>query len=152
MSIKINRTSIMLLVLVVLGLLSACSNAAPAATPPNKPPAPPDRVDVVFFYKGEDCHCQGVVGEHITTTLFFNFSEELNSGKLTFQSLDLDDKENATFASEYGATPVSMFIKIVTADTEYVIAVPEISLVQEDEDALDRLVTARIRQALDGEK
>lgn len=152
MSIEINQTSVILLALMVFGLLSACSNPAPAANLPKEPLGYPDRVDVIFFYKGEDCHCQEAVGEHITSTLFLNFNVELTSGKLTFQSLNLDDKENATIAYKYGATPVSMFINIVRADTEHIIAVPEIVLVQDDDDALDRLVNARITQALNGEK
>jgi hypothetical protein len=152
MPIKINYTSIILLALMMHGLLSACSNPAPAATPPKEPPVPADRVDVIYFYSAEDCACGVVVGNQISSTLFFDFSEDLNSGKLTFQSLDLDDEKNAIIASKYGATSISLFMNIATADAEYVIAVPEISLVKDDEDAVVRLVTARTRQALDGEK
>lgn len=152
MSIKINHTLIILLVLIALGLLSACSNTIPAATSSNESPVPPDRVDVVYFYKEINCHCQGAVGDQITSTIFFNFSEELNNGKLTFQSLDLENEESAIIASKYHATPMSMFMNIVTADTEHIIAVPEISLLKDDEDALDKLVNTRIRQALDGKK
>jgi hypothetical protein len=150
--VKANKICILLLSLLLFGLLSACSSPAPAANPPKEPLGPPDRVDVVYFYKGEDCHCQEVVGENIQATLFVNFNIELTSSKLTFQSLNLDDKENATIAYKYDATPVSLFINIVRADTEHIIAVPEILLVKDDDEALDKLVNARIRQGLDGEE
>jgi hypothetical protein len=147
---KANKIYLLLLSLLALGLLSACSSPTPAANPANEPSIPPDRVDVVYFYKGEDCHCQEVVGENIQATLFVNYNIELTSGKLTFQSLNLDDTENAAIAYKYDATPESLFINIVRADREHIIAVPEIFLVKDDDEALFKLVNTRIQQALDG--
>jgi hypothetical protein len=149
--VKVNKTYLLLLFLLLFGLLPACSNSAPAETP-REPLVPPDRVDVVYFYKGSECHCQEVVGDNINATLFVNFNGEQTSGKLTFQSLNLDDKENAAIAYKYDATPVSLFINIVRADTEHIIAVPQIKLVQDDDEALDKLVNTRIQRALDGEE
>ena len=149
---KTNRSYILLLSLLALGLLYACSSPAPPGNPTQELLSPPYRVDVLYFYKGDDCHCQEVVGDNINATLFINFNGELISGKLTFQSLNLDDQENATIAYKYGAVPVSLFLNIVRADNEYFVPVPEILLVQDDDEALDKLVNTRIRQALDGEK
>jgi len=149
--VKANKIYILLLSLLAFGLLSACSNLVPATTS-KESSDPPDRVDIVYFYKGEDCHCQEVVGDNINANLFINFNGELTSGKLTFQSLNLDDKENATIAYKYGATPVSLFINIVRADNEHFIAVPEILLVKDDDEALDKLVNTRIRGYLEGEE
>jgi hypothetical protein len=150
-SVKANKLYLFLVSLLVLGLLSACSSPAPEANPPKEPLGPPDRVDVVYFYKGEECHCQEVVGDNIEATLFINFNGELTNGKLTFQSINLDNEENAAIAYKYNATPESLFINIVRADTEQIIAVPEILLVKDDDEALFKLVNTRIRQALDGE-
>jgi hypothetical protein len=148
--IKANKSCLLLLCLLALGLLSACSSPTPATTPPKEPLGPPDRVDVVFFYVSETCRCQEVVGESTYATVFFNFSEELANGKLTFQSLDLDDKDNAAIAYKYSATTMSLFLNIVRADTERIIPVPEILLVKDDEEALDKLVNSRIQQSLEG--
>jgi hypothetical protein len=148
--VKFNRTYLLLVSLLALGLLSACSNSAPAVTP-EEPLDPPDRVDLVYFYSSEKCHCQEVVGERIQATLFVNFNGELSGGKLTYQYLNLDDKKNTDIANKYSATPISLFINVVRGETEHIIAVPEIKLVQEDDEALFRLVNTRIQQALDGE-
>ena len=145
---KVNTTHLLLLSLALLVLLSACSNQAPTAEPLN----PPDRVDVLYFYDSDICHCQGVIGDNINATLFVNYNGELTSGKLTYQSLDLADNKNTTIARKYDATPESLFINIVRANDEHFIAVPEITLVKDDDEALDRLVKNRIQQALDGEK
>jgi hypothetical protein len=148
--VKANRTYILLISLLALGLLSACSNSVTATTP-KEPLGPPDRVDLVYFYDSQICHCQGVIGDNINATLFVNFNGELTSGKMTYQSLDLADKANTTITHKYGATPESLFINIVIANNEHFIAVPEIMLVKDDDNALDRLVKNRIQQALDGE-
>jgi len=150
--VRFNRTHFLLLSLLVLALLAGCSSTVPATDESKEQPVPPDRVDVVYFYDSKVCHCQGVIGDNINATLFVNFNGELTSGKLTYQSLDLDDQKNTTIANKYSATPESLFINIVRGTNEHFIAVPEITLVKDDDDALDRLVKNRIQQALDGEK
>ena len=149
--IKINQTYITLLALLVFGLLSACSIQAPAAEPTEESLSPPDRVDIVYFNLGEACYCMDPMGSCIHRTIFLNFSEELGSGKLTFQSLGLDDEDNIAIAEKYNATPFSMFINIVRGDTENITAVPEIWPIRYDCDALEELVKSKIRQLLEDE-
>jgi hypothetical protein len=147
---KANRTYILLFSLLALASLSACSSPAPAAEPTKGPPGPPDRVDVVYFHVGEACHCMDSMGDCIQSTVFFNFQDEVVSGKLTFQRLRLDDTNNANIAAKYNATPVSLYINIVRGDTEHIIAVPEIWPIRYESDALEELVKSKIRQSLEG--
>jgi hypothetical protein len=147
-SVKIEQTYITLLALLVFGLLSACSNAAPAVEPTEESLGSPDRVDIVYFHLGEACHCMDPMGDCIHSTIFINFNEELASGRLTFQRLKLDDRDNAAIAEKYNATPFSMFINIVRGATENVTAVPEIYPIRYDCNALEELVQSRIRQIL----
>jgi hypothetical protein len=149
--VNANKIYILLLSLLAFALLSACSNPVPAATP-KEPLSPPDRVDLVYFYDSKICRCQIAPGERIQSTLFINFGGELASGKLTYQSIDLNDANNAATANKYGATSQSLFINVVRGDAEHIIAVPEILLVKDDDEAIDRLVNNRIRAYLDGEK
>lgn len=149
---KANKIFLPLLVLSVVGLLGACSNSDPAANPLQEPIGPPDRVDVVYFHLGEACHCMDPTGDRIHTTVFLNFHEELASGKLTFQRLKLDNEDNAAIAEKYNATPVSLFINIVRGDAEHIIAVPEISPVKYDEEALEELVKSKIQKSLNGDE
>ena len=151
-SIKASQTHITLLALLVFGLLSACSSPVPAAEPTKEPLGPPDRVDVVYFHLGEACHCMDVMGEHIHTTIWLNFQDELASGKLTFQRLKLDDEANAAIAEKYNAAPFTLFINVVRGSTEHIIAVPEILPLKYDEEALEELVNGKIRQSLNGDR
>jgi hypothetical protein len=140
-----------LLSLLALGLLSACSNPVPAATP-KEPSGPPDRVDIVYFQQGKPCHCIAVVGETIQTTMFLCFQEEQSSGKLTFQVFDLDKNENAAIAKKYNAAPFSLFINVVTGDSEHIVAVPEIWLpTGGGRDNLEEFLKSKIEKSLNGE-
>ncbi|MBM3118515.1 MAG: hypothetical protein FJ022_05550 [Chloroflexi bacterium] len=148
--VKIEQIYIVLLPLIVFGLLSACSNPVPAAEPTEKSPGPPDRVDIVYFHLGEACHCMDPMGDCIHATIFLNFQEELHSGRLTFQRLKLDDKNNAAIDEKYNAAPFTLFINIVTGNTEHIIAVPEILSVRYDREALEELVKTKIEKSLNG--
>jgi len=150
--VKTGKTYIPLILMLAISFISACNKPAPVADTQAAPPVPPDRLDVVYFYDSEICHCQIAPGEHIQTTLFINFSGEQAAGKLSYQMVDLNDKNNVAIVSKYGATSLSLFINVVRANTENIIAVPEISLVKDDNEALDRLVNNRIREHLYGEQ
>jgi hypothetical protein len=149
--IKINRPKLILLFLLTLGLMSACSNAAQSATPVKEPTVSPDKVEVVYFYDSEICHCQIAPGERIQSTLFINFGGDLSSGKLTYQMIDLTDSTNADIVSKYQATAQSLFISVIRGDSEQIIAVPEILLVKDDDEAIDRLIINRVNRYLSGE-
>jgi hypothetical protein len=84
--------------------------------------------------------------------LFINFGGELSSGKLTYQSIDLANTDNATATARYGATSQSLFVNIVRAGQEHIITIPEILLVKDDNEALDRLINNRITRYLAGEE
>ena len=150
MFIKTYKRQIFLLLFLLPGFLIACKTPAPAATTPEAPPIPPDRVDVVYFYDSEICHCQIVPGDQIQSALFINFGGEEASGKLTYRSIDLTDANNAAIVSKYGATSQMLFIDLVRGDSEQIVAVPEILLLKDDEEALGRLVVDRVQQYLAG--
>jgi len=150
--VKANKTYLLLLFLLLFGLLSACSNPAPTTTPPHEPSGPPDRVDIVYFQQGKPCHCIAVVGETIQATMFLYFQEEQSSGKLTFQIVDLDENENAAIAKKYNAAPFSLFINVVTGDSEHIVAVPEIWLpTGGGRDNLEEFLKSKIEKSLSGE-
>ena len=152
MKIFTKSNGICVLVLSLLALVSACSNPGREATTTDKPISPPDRVDVVYFYDSDICSCQIAPGDQIQGTLFINFNGDLISGKLTYQSVDLTDQKNAAIISKYGATSQSLFINLVRGGSERIIAMPEMLVVKDDDEALSRLIITRIQLYLDGEE
>ena len=150
--VKANRTYLLFLSLLALGLLSACSSPAPAATPPKEPLGPPDRVDVIYFQQGKPCHCIAVVGDTIQAITYLYFQDEQSSGKLTFQIVDLDKKENTDIAKKYNASPFSLFINVTRGDSEHIISVPEIwSPTGGGRDNLEEFLKSKIEKSLNGE-
>ena len=144
--VKAYKTYLTLIFVVAISLTSACSQATETQVALI---TPPDRVDVVYFYDSDICHCQIAPGERIQSDLFINFSGELASGQLTYQNIDLAT-DNSTVAARYGATSQSLFVNIVRADKGQIIAMPEFLLVKDDNEAIDRLINNRIREYLDG--
>lgn len=144
--VKTNKRYIALFIVLAVGLISACSRVTETEV---APPIPPDRVDLVYFYDSDICHCQIAPGERIQSDLFINFSGELASGQLTYQNIDLST-DNSTIAARYGATSQSLFVNIVRSDKEQIIAMPEFLLVKDDSEAIDRLINNRIREYLNG--
>jgi hypothetical protein len=149
---KANKTYLPLLSLMLFGFLSACSSPAPAANQLKEPVGPPDRIDIVYFQQGKPCHCIAVVGETIQAITVVYFSEELASGKLTLQLVDLDKSENTGIAKKYNAAPFSLFINVVTGDSEHIVAVPEIWLpTGGGRDNLEEFLKSKIEKSLSGE-
>lgn len=149
---RANRIYILLLFLLALGWLTACSNQAQSSGPVKEPVSPPDRVDVVYFYDSEICHCQIAPGERMQSTLFINFGGDLASGKLTYQNIDLNDTNNEAIINKYGATSQSLFLNVIRGNTEQIVAVPEILLVKDDNEAIDRLIISRVTRYLSSEE
>ena len=150
--IKANNIFLPLLVLSVVVLLCACDSPTTAPNPPEEPLGPPDRIDIVYFQQGKPCHCIAVVGETIQATMFLYFQDEQSSGKLTFQMVDLDKKENTAIAKKYNAAPFSLFINEIREDSEHIVAVPEIWLpTGGGTDNLEEFLKNKIEKSLSGE-
>jgi len=150
--IKANNIFLPLLVLSVVVLLCACDSPTTAPNPPEEPLGPPDRIDIVYFQQGKPCHCIAVVGETIQATMFLYFQDEQSSGKLTFQMVDLDKKENTAIAKKYNAAPFSLFINEIREDSEHIVAVPEIWLpTGGGRDNLEEFLKSKIEKSLSGE-
>jgi len=157
------KTRFCLLAILAFGLVCACTSPAPAATPPSsndskrspaltstldEPLGPPDRVDVVYFHRSKACHCITVVGERIYATVWINFQDELASGELTFEMVDIDDPENATIVKKYNPSTFSLFINVLRGDAEHIVAIQEIW--SGDRNATEELVKSKIEQSLEG--
>jgi hypothetical protein len=163
-----NRTKYIILALAMMAVLvGACSTPAttatnpPIATPtpipqptPTLAPAPeqpsklPDRVDVVYFHSGNQCHCMQVVEDNIQMTVLKNFPEELTCKKLTFTSLASDDGANAEVVRKYNTGPFGLFITIVKGQTEKIVPVEEIWAMTGDEAKFNEFVRSAIEKSL----
>jgi hypothetical protein len=113
--------------------------------------SPADRVDVVYFHRTQQCYSCRYAEEGTNYTVKTHFADELASGKLTFQSLDVQDSENAAIVQKYGAYGSQLFINTVKDGTDHIEQVTDIWLVIGKDEAFVEVVKDRIEKSLNGE-
>ena len=150
MRTKVKTWSSFLLIILAAGMLCTCGSPAPEApSTPDTSPVPADRVEVVYFHRAQ--RCQGCIYAEAGTryTLETYFSDELASGKLTFKTVNVEDKENAPIIKKYGAFTSSLFINTITDGTDHIEEVTDIWLVLGNDKAFVEVVKSNIERSLE---
>lgn len=112
---------------------------------------PADRVDVVYFHRTSRCYSCKYVEARTRYTLETYFKDELASGKVTFQVINVQDKENADIAKKYGAYTSSLFINTLKDGTDHIEEVTNVySLIGKDE-AFAKALKSKIEKSLTGD-
>jgi len=141
------------IVLVCLAIWLMLAYGTSPATPPasTNSSGPADRVDVVYFHRTVRCYsCQyAEAGTNYTVETYF--ADEMASGKLTFQSVDVQDEANADIIEKYGAYGSQLFINTVKDGTDHIEQVTDIWYVLGDDEAFVEVVKSKIEESLTGE-
>ena len=113
--------------------------------------SPADRVDIVYFHRTARCYsCQyAEAGTNYTVETYF--ADEMASGKLTFQSVDVQDEANADIIEKYGAYGSQLFINTIKDGTDHIEQVTDIWVVLGDNEAFVEVVKSKIEESLTGE-
>ena len=150
-----NRATRILHHLLLAGLaLSLIAGCTPPATPPpsDKSSGPADRVDVVYFHRTQRCHTCLYAENQTRYTLETYFADELASGKLTFQSINVEDEENADIVKKYNnASYLTLCINTVRDGTDHIEEITDIWYVIDNNEAFDEIVKNKVEQSLTGE-
>ena len=141
-------------VCVVVGYIIA--NASPAADDgqpnSNNSSGLADRVDVVYFHRTQRCHTCLYAEEHTRYTLETYFADELASGKVTFQSINVEDQANADIVMKYNnASYLTLCINTVRGGTNHIEEVTDIWLVIGNDEAFAEIVKSKVEKSLSGE-
>ena len=112
---------------------------------------PADRVDVVYFHRTQRCYSCRYVEDGTRYTVETFFEDELASGKLTFQVINVQDKENAAIVKRYGAYTSSRFINTIKDGTDHIKEATDIYLLIGDDAAFARALESKIEKSLEGE-
>lgn len=148
---KVKIWSSFLLIILVAGLLFACGSPAPEV-PSNSDTSsvPADRVEVVYFHRAQRCTgcLYAEAGTRYTVETYFK--NELDSGKVTFELFNVEDKENAPIVKKYGAFTSSLFINTVRGGTDHIEEVTDIWLVLGNDEAFVEVVKSNIERSLKG--
>jgi hypothetical protein len=79
------------------------------------------------------------------------FNAEVASGKLTFQSVDVQDSSNAPIVAKYGAYTSSLFINSIRDGSDHIEHVVDIWYVLGNDKAFVEIVKSKIEKSLNGE-
>ena len=104
---------------------------------------------MVYFHRTNRCHSCTYAEEQIRYTLETYFSDELRSGTVTFQSVDVQNPDNTEIIEKCGAYTSQLFLITATSDSENVEHVEEIwGFIGADEN-FSNLVKDKITDALE---
>jgi hypothetical protein len=150
-AIKIVFIVLACLALSLVAVYAACT-APPQGQPnSNNSSGPADRVEVVYFHRTQQCYTCRYAEEGTRYTLETYFEDELASGKVTFQSINIDEEKNADIVEKYGAYGSQLFINTIKDDTDHIEHVTDIWLVIGDDAAFVEVVKSKIEKSLKGE-
>ena len=146
---KVKIWTSFLLISLVAVLLCNCGNPAPEASlPADTPSATADMVEVVYFHRAQRCRSCVYAENGVRHTLETYFKDELDSGEVAFQAVNIEDKENATIVNKYGAFTSSLFINKIISGTDHIEEVKEIWFVLGEDKEFVEIVKGKIEESL----
>jgi hypothetical protein len=128
------RVSVFLIVSLLLIGLAGCSATTPSQTqapegePPTSPPTttPTVKVDLLYFHRPQRCTKCLCFERRVSDVVSEYFQDQIDSGQLTFQILNIGDKENYALVQKYGAVGSQLFINTIINGEEHIKDVQEI--------------------------
>lgn len=98
-----------------------------AASPtPTVTITPTVKVDLLYFHRPQRCTKCLCFEERVSHVVKENFQNEINSGQLTFQVLNIADEENGALVKKYGVVGSQLFINTIVDGVENIRDVQEI--------------------------
>jgi len=137
-------------IILVAGVLCACESPTPEVPSTSGiSSATADRVEVVYFHRAQRCYgcIYAETGTRYTVETYF--ADELASGKLTFEVVNVEDKENATMVKKYGAFTSSLFVNTIRDGTDHIEEVTDIWFVLGNDHAFVEVVKSKIETSLE---
>ena len=128
------RVSTLFIVGLLLMVLPGCSATIPPQTqaPGGEPPTPSTTttptvaVVLLYFHQPQRCTKCLCFEERVSDVVGEYFQTQIDSGQLTFQILNIGDKENYALVQKYGAVGSQLFINTIINGEEHVKDVQEI--------------------------
>ena len=119
--------------LLLIGLLACNATTPPQTQAPggelSTPPAttaPTVEVDLLYFHRPQRCTKCLCFERRVSDVVSEYFQDEIDSGQLTFQILNIGDKENVALVKKYGAVGSQLFINTIINGEEHIRDIQEI--------------------------
>ncbi len=121
------------------------------ASPVGNSTGPADTVDVVYFHRTVRCATCLRAEEWTRYTVETHFAAELSSGKVTFQSIDYQDKGNNDIVERYRAYRLQLFINAIQDGTDHIEEATDLYTLLHNKEAFVTALKSKIDERLNGE-
>ena len=144
---KVQLFGLAAMLLLTIGLVSACKVPEPDNSS-SLPPSISNGVEVVYFHRAQ--RCSGCIYAQNMTEYTLNtyFADELQSGKIVFMAVNLQDANNSAMVQKFGAYTSSLFLNDIKGGVDNISEVTDIWFVLGDNDKFVNVVKSAIEERL----
>lgn len=114
---RIVVSGVLVLLVTLAVLVAGCT--APAATNESQGTTTPgavQKVEVYHFHRTQQCYSCRTVGAYAEDTVKTYFAPELESGRVVFGHINIEEPENKALVDQYGPTGSSLWIGVYDKD------------------------------------
>lgn len=107
------------------------------------------KIEVLDFHATHRCMTCNAIEANTRYTLETYFNNEMKEGKITFQTVDVDKKENEKLAEKFEASGTSLFLNVIKNGKEKQIDLTEFAFMKgNDKAAFSKDLKVKIDDAL----
>lgn len=108
-----------------------------------------NKIEVIDFHSTHRCMTCNAIEANTKYTLDTYFAEELKSGKITFNSVNVDKEENYKQAKKFEASGTSLFLSVIVNDKETIINLTNFAFSKgRDKEAFSKALKAKLEERL----
>ncbi len=108
-----------------------------------------NKIEVIDFHSTHRCMTCNAIEANTKYTLNTYFANELKSGKITFQSVNVDEDENYEMAEKYEASGTSLFLNVVINGKETIINLTDFAFSKgRDKEAFSKALKTKLEEQL----
>ncbi len=103
------------------------------------------KIEVLDFHSTHRCMTCNAIEKNTKYTLNTFFSQELKEDKITFQAINVDEKENEKIAEKFQSSGTSLFLNVIKNGKETQINLTEFAFMKgNDQEAFSKELKAKI--------
>ena len=108
-----------------------------------------NKIEVIDFHSTHRCMTCNAIEANTKFTLNTYFANELKSGEITFQSVNVDEDENYEMAEKYEASGTSLFLNVVINGKETIINLTDFAFSKgRDKEAFSKALKTKLEEQL----
>jgi hypothetical protein len=107
------------------------------------------KIEVIDFHSTHRCMTCNAIEANTKFTLDTYFSKDVNDGKITFQVINVDEKENEKLAEKFQASGTALFLNVIKDGKERHIDLTEFAFMEgNDQDVFSKELKSKIENEL----